>query len=87
MLAELPTIVIVSDKTGSTCARVIEAALLQFDSPKVQIHWRTNVASPGEAESAAQSAAQQNGIIFYTVASAEIVGFHIVMNREGKFFS
>jgi regulator of PEP synthase PpsR (kinase-PPPase family) len=69
---ELPTIVIVSDKTGGTCARVIEAALLQFDSPKVRILWRTKVASPVEAELAAQSAAQQRGIIFYTSASSEI---------------
>ena len=69
---ELPTIFIVSDKTGDTCARVIEVALLQFDSPKVQILWRTNVASPVEAELAAQSAAKQKGIIFYTLVSGEI---------------
>jgi regulator of PEP synthase PpsR (kinase-PPPase family) len=69
---ELPTIVIVSDKTGATCARVIDAALWQFDSPKIRMLWRTNVATLLEAESAAESVARQKGIIFYTLASAEL---------------
>lgn len=69
---EVPTILLVSDGTGSTCAHVVNAALMQFERPDVRIVHRANVRTPNDARAAVQEAIHDHAAIFYTLISEEV---------------
>jgi hypothetical protein len=67
-----PTILLVSDGTGSTCSHVVGAALRQFENPVVRVIRRANVRSPHEARAAVEQAVNDHAVIFYTLISEEV---------------
>ena len=67
-----PTILLVSDGTGSTCSHVLNAALMQFEKPDVRVIRRANVRTPQEARAAVEQALNDHAIIFYTLISEDV---------------
>jgi regulator of PEP synthase PpsR (kinase-PPPase family) len=68
----LPTILLVSDGTGSMCSHVVDAALRQFEKPEVRVIRRANIRSPQEAVAAVEQAIHCQAVIFYTLVSEGI---------------
>lgn len=66
------TIILVSDGTGSTCSHIVNAALLQFANPAVQLIRRANIRTPQEARSVVEHASNSRAIIFYTLISEQV---------------
>ena len=67
-----PTILLVSDGTGSTCSHVVNAALMQFEKPDVRVIRRANVRTAQEARAAVAQAMNDHAIIFYTLISEDV---------------
>ncbi|MBI3463213.1 MAG: kinase/pyrophosphorylase [Planctomycetes bacterium] len=70
--ARTPTILIVSDGTGSTCSHVVNAALMQFERPDFRIVRKANVRTPEQARQAVEEAACNGAVIFYTLISESV---------------
>jgi hypothetical protein len=67
-----PTIVLVSDGTGSTCSHVVNAALRQFEKPDVRVVRRANVCTPLEARAIVEQALNDHAVIFYTLIAEDV---------------
>lgn len=64
-------IFIVSDATGKTCTRVVNAALRQFKTTIVEKKIITFVRTPGQIKEVIMEAAAVNGIVVYTMVSPD----------------
>ncbi len=64
-------IFIVSDATGRTCSRVVEAALTQFENTEVIKKTYSNVRTTEKIDSIVNEAAHVNGIVVYTMVTPE----------------
>ena len=67
-----PTILLVSDGTGSTCSHVVNAALVQFEKPDVRMIRRANVRTAIDARAAVEQAVNDHAIIFYTLIAEDV---------------
>ena len=65
----VPKIFIVSDGRGVTCARVVQAALVQFAGQNHELVRKVNVRRKREIEQIVREAASSHAIIFYTLVS------------------
>ena len=59
----------VSDGTGGTTARALQAALTQFESVDVEIVLRPTVRSVEQIKKVVEEASQKNGEIVHTLVS------------------
>ena len=66
------TIYAVSDGTGETAERVVQAALTQFDNAPVHLVQRGYVRTAGQVQAVVREAAGGNSIIFHTLVSDEL---------------
>jgi regulator of PEP synthase PpsR (kinase-PPPase family) len=69
--AKTPAILIVSDGTGDTARRVLEAAAVQFEGQRYRKTMRAGVRSPEEVERIVDEAAKSGAVIFYTLVAEE----------------
>ncbi|MEJ2536635.1 MAG: kinase/pyrophosphorylase [Calditrichia bacterium] len=72
---------VVSDGTGGTAERALNAAMTQFESTKVQVELRPGVRTEDEVTLVVEEAASVKGIIIHTLVSDEIRHFLIRMSR------
>jgi hypothetical protein len=72
---------VVSDATGGTARRVVEAALAQFSGAKVQVEQIPGVRDAKEVQRVIKNAARQGGTIVHTLALPEL---RRVMLTEGR---
>jgi len=71
----------VSDGTGVTAERVLNAALVQFEGAEVDIQRRPKVRTEEQVRRVVRESAQAGGFIVHTLVSNELRG---VMLREGR---
>lgn len=62
----------VSDGTGGTAARALQAALTQFNPVKVKIELRHTVRSIEQIQNVAKEASEKKGLIVHTLVSDEL---------------
>jgi len=67
----------VSDGTGGTTARALQAALTQFESVDVEIILRPTVRSVEQIKNVVKEASQKNGEIVHTLVSGDLRGLMI----------
>jgi regulator of PEP synthase PpsR (kinase-PPPase family) len=67
--AEPPTLFIVSDGRGQTCAAVLRAALVQFEGQPHRVVREANVRSAARVEAIVEAAARCDGVVFYTLVA------------------
>ncbi|HSR29791.1 MAG TPA: pyruvate, water dikinase regulatory protein [Anaerolineae bacterium] len=72
---------VVSDATGGTARRVVEAALAQFSGAKVQVEQIPGVRDAAEVRRVIKNAATEGGTIVHTLALPEL---RRVMLTEGR---
>ncbi|MEJ2048408.1 MAG: kinase/pyrophosphorylase [Calditrichota bacterium] len=72
---------VVSDGTGGTAERALNAAMTQFESTQVQIELRPGVRSEDQVKQIVEEAAKVKGIIIHTLVSDEIRHYLIRMSR------
>ncbi len=65
-------IFVVSDGTGGTAKRALNAALTQFEGAKIQIVERPNIRNTRQVESVVQEAAKVKGFIIHTLVSHSV---------------
>jgi regulator of PEP synthase PpsR (kinase-PPPase family) len=68
---KLPTILVVSDGRGDTCAQVVRAALVQFEGQPCELEQHPNVRSVRGVERVVARAAAQRAVVFYTLVGDE----------------
>jgi regulator of PEP synthase PpsR (kinase-PPPase family) len=66
-----PAIFVVSDGRGSTCLKVVWAALVQFPNANCSIVMRPRVTTAEQARDVVREAAAVGGIIFFTLVAKE----------------
>jgi len=66
------TIFVVSDATGETAERVVDAALVQFGDAPVEVVRRGLVRTPGQVRAVVQEAARSDSIILHTLVSNDL---------------
>lgn len=71
----------VSDASGATAERVVQAALLQFDAEGVSIQRIGEVRTRGQITEVVRLASEKNGLIVHTLVSEELR--HAMLN-EGR---
>jgi [pyruvate, water dikinase]-phosphate phosphotransferase / [pyruvate, water dikinase] kinase len=62
----------VSDGTGATAERLLQAAILQFVDAEVEIQRRTQVRTPQQVRGVVDEAAAQKAILLHTLVSDEL---------------
>ncbi|MEJ2637217.1 MAG: kinase/pyrophosphorylase [Calditrichia bacterium] len=72
---------IVSDGTGGTAARALNAALTQFSGMDVTIERRTGVRSEEQISGVVQEAAETRGFIVHTLVTNELRDYMLNMGR------
>ena len=77
-------IFVVSDGTGGTAKRALNAALTQFEGADVQIIERPNIRKKEQIESVVREAAKVNGFIIHTMVSHNL---RKVMLRAGRLYN
>jgi len=65
----VPQVFVVSDGRGITCARVVQAALVQFAGQNYELVRKANVRTKREIEAIVREAASAHALIFYTLVS------------------
>jgi len=81
--AQPPTLFIVSDGRGATCAAVLQAALVQFPGQNPAVVREAHVRTPEQVEAIVLAAAQQDAVIFYTlVADATRRAMHVAAAQQ-----
>lgn len=65
------SIYVVSDSTGETGAKVVQAALLQFRHEQARLRIFSNVRDPGALIRIVDEAAAENALVVYTLVTAE----------------
>ena len=65
-------IFVVSDGTGGTAKRALNAALTQFEGADIQIIERPNILNEERVEEVVKEAAEVNGFIIHTLVSNEV---------------
>jgi hypothetical protein len=68
----MPTLFVVSDATGGTAERVVQAALVQFSEADVRIERRPNVRTAEQVKQVVKEAAAQPSLILHTLVSDEL---------------
>lgn len=71
----------ISDATGTTAERVVQAALTQFAGSEVEISRHGGVRTPEQVRQIVREAAEKGGFIVHTLVSAELR--HLVLH-EGR---
>lgn len=66
-----PTLCIVSDGRGDTCAQIVRAALVQFENQKCKTIRRSNVRTAQAVRKVVEKAAQAGAVVFYTLVGEE----------------
>jgi regulator of PEP synthase PpsR (kinase-PPPase family) len=66
-----PSVFIVSDGRGETCAQYVKAALVQFEGQRYRLVRKSNVRTPRSAQNIVKKAAEAGAIIFYTLVEDE----------------
>lgn len=66
-----PTLFVVSDGRGQTCASVLQAALVQFEGQRYTIIREANARTKERIEEIVAAAAQTQGVVFYTLVADE----------------
>ena len=77
-------IFVVSDGTGGTAKRALNAALTQFDGASVIIEERPNIRTLPQVEAVVQEAAEARGFIIHTLVSNEV---RETMLRTGRIYN
>ncbi len=67
----IPTLCIVSDGRGDTCAQIVRAALVQFEDQRYKMIRRSNVRTAQAIRKVVEKAAQAKAVIFYTLVGEE----------------
>lgn len=62
-----PTVYVVSDGRGGTCAQVVRAALVQFEGQPYRLEQLANVRTARRVEEVVARAAAMHAVIFYTL--------------------
>ena len=62
-------IFVVSDGSGGTAKRALNAALTQFEDAKVEIIERPNIITKDQVEAVVKEASQKNGFVIHTLVS------------------
>ena len=65
------SIYVISDSTGETGAKVVQAALLQFRHEQVRLRIFSNTRDPGILEETIDQAAAEGALVVYTLVNAE----------------
>lgn len=81
MVEKIQHIFVVSDATGETAERVVQAALAQFRGAEVAIHRLSQVLTPERVKEAVEEAAKSRGFIVYTLVSEAL---RQVILEEGR---
>lgn len=63
------SIFIVSDGTGATAERVVQAALAQFEDANVRVHRCPDVRTPEQVRAVVEEAADNEGVVIHTLVS------------------
>jgi len=66
-----PTIYVVSDGRGDTCAQLVRAALVQFPNQTHRLIRKSEVRTPEAVETIVGEAADDQAVVFYTLVSDE----------------
>jgi regulator of PEP synthase PpsR (kinase-PPPase family) len=80
-------IIILSDGTGETAARVIKAAMVQFGAPDVEFIRHKNIRQVGPLEAICQDALQNKSLVIYTLASPELRKFVGDFSKKNELLS
>ena len=67
----LPTIFVVSDGRGDTCAQVLNAAVVQFEGQRHRVVRRSHVRSAPRVQAIVRRAARHHAVVFYTLVGEE----------------
>jgi regulator of PEP synthase PpsR (kinase-PPPase family) len=77
------SIYVISDSTGETGAKVVQAALLQFRHEQVRLRILSNMRDPGALTETIDRAAGENALVVYTLVNAE--QRVAVLNRAAQY--
>lgn len=66
-----PTLFVVSDSRGQTCASVLRAALVQFEGQPHTLVREADVRTSERVQAIVEAAAQCHGVVFYTLVEQE----------------
>ncbi len=69
--SSLPTLFVVSDGRGDTCARLVSAAIVQFEGQRHQIVRRGQVRTVRRVQAIVRRAARARSVIFYTLVGLD----------------
>jgi regulator of PEP synthase PpsR (kinase-PPPase family) len=83
MLDERRSIYVISDSTGETGAKVVQAALLQFRHEQVRMRIFSNMRDPRALEETIDKAAAEGALVVYTLVSGE--QRVVVLNRAAQY--
>jgi regulator of PEP synthase PpsR (kinase-PPPase family) len=72
----------ISDATGTTAERVVQAALTQFEGQRVEITRYGGVRSPDQVRQVVQEAAASGGFIVHTLVSSELRQLVLTEGRQ-----
>jgi hypothetical protein len=67
MTPRTPTVFVVSDGRGDTCAQVVRAALVQFEGQPYRLEQVANVRTARRVERVIERAAATHAVVFYTL--------------------
>jgi regulator of PEP synthase PpsR (kinase-PPPase family) len=66
------TLVVISDSTGETAAKVMEAVIGQFEHRAVELHVAPHVSTSGELEQLMEKAKRDGALVTYTLVNTEL---------------
>lgn len=66
------TVFVVSDATGDTAQRMVQAALVQFQAAPVRLVRRANIRLPRQVRAVVREAKQREAMIFHTLVSDDL---------------
>jgi hypothetical protein len=69
--ASTPTLFVVSDGRGDTCAQVVSAAVVQFEHQRFQVVRRSHVRTARRVQAIVRRAARHHAVVFYTLVGDE----------------
>jgi [pyruvate, water dikinase]-phosphate phosphotransferase / [pyruvate, water dikinase] kinase len=69
--SKTPTIFVVSDGRGDTCAQLVSAAIVQFEGQHYSVVRRGQVRTPQRVQAIVRRAARSRAVIFYTLVGHE----------------
>ncbi|MFC3039086.1 pyruvate, water dikinase regulatory protein [Virgibacillus xinjiangensis] len=81
MVTEKPVVYVLSDSVGETAELVIKAGLSQFNSGDFKINRIPYVEDKGTIDEAVQLAAEQNGVIGFTLVDPELRNY---LNEQAR---